>query len=195
MSTVPRTQEEDPTLDRHRSASARALRIWPTVPASQGWYPDAKSYVMRPERPIVQNRFSLPPPTITPSLHQVARLPTLRMTSTLSSAACLITSSPSVDAASSMMQAQKMNLSAILAGCVVQNMYVTSLYSVRALASRALAERKATSFYGNCFFLVWRYLSRDGRADSRWFVACVSIQCTSHSFTSTSHKRLMREHR
>ena len=64
---------------------------------------------------------------------------------------------------------------------------VTFLHSLRALASRTLAERKATSFYGNCFFLVWRYLSRDGRADSRWFVACVSIQCTSHQYSLISH--------
>ncbi|CDO69668.1 hypothetical protein BN946_scf184851.g56 [Trametes cinnabarina] len=48
--------------------------------------------------------------------------------------------------------AQKMNLGAILIGCVIQNI-----------------------FYGNCFFLAWRYFSRGRRNDPKWFHAVVAL--------------------
>ncbi|KAI0331672.1 hypothetical protein GY45DRAFT_1322027 [Cubamyces sp. BRFM 1775] len=79
------------------------------------------------------------------------------MTSTAPSTGTTCLASPSSSQAASiasmiMPQAQKMNLSAILIGCVIQSI-----------------------FYGNCFFLTWRYLSQDRKADSRWFVASVIL--------------------
>ncbi|KAH9893555.1 hypothetical protein C8Q73DRAFT_538152 [Cubamyces lactineus] len=96
------------------------------------------------------------PLSLSPRLHTsyfALRSPqALSMISTPSATCLDCLSSSATAAAAATSQAQKMNLSAVLAGCVVQNI-----------------------FYGNCFFLVWRYLCRDRKADAGWFVASIIL--------------------
>ncbi|KAI8996628.1 hypothetical protein BD414DRAFT_208119 [Trametes punicea] len=149
-----------PTVDR--TASARASRLWPPVrplpilprPLSPVALPDAKSHVTALACLALSTFFPLP----TNPLHANVLL-TRRMSSTIpsaypsSSAAGMSGAGCSSGAVPApFAQTTKMNLGAILIGCVIQNL-----------------------FYGNCFFLAWRYFAKDRRGDPWWFLGAVAL--------------------